>query len=276
MKKRPVFCPIFRSIFCLAAIFSLTALLLTACVAGVGSTNVNIDRLTEVTVAFEGATDRTVEEDDDEGVDIMVRLSETPRRRVPIPIEIMPQGGATTSDYSSSATTVTFEAEDSGAGLTKSLTVGALEDGVLIELGESLQIGFGDLPEGVEADGTSTVTVHIKDKDDLEVNLREGADGSTAPIIITDELVAAEGVSYSIIDATEITKGGAAPRDNTTLEDLFMIESNSAVITYHGSGESYTTTESIILAIEASGNGQSGMATVTIAITDEDAPPAFT
>ncbi len=192
MKKRSVFYPISRPIFYLAAISSLTALLITACVGGVSGTNVNIDRLTEVAVAYEGPTDTTMEEDGT--VAIMVRLSETPGQQVPIPIEITPQGRATGGDYSS-PTTVGFEANDSGAGQTKSLTVGAVKDGVLIELDEWLEIGFGDLPEGVEAGNPNTVTVHIEDKDsNLNVNLPEREDGSNNPITIAT-LAAAEGVS---------------------------------------------------------------------------------
>ncbi len=96
---------IFRRIFsAVAAIFPITALLLTACVEGVGSTNVNVVDNDGLTVSF-GAGPYIATEGGAPAI-VEIRLSNTPANDVEISIETTEENGASASDYSLSTNTI--------------------------------------------------------------------------------------------------------------------------------------------------------------------------
>ena len=110
----------------------------------------------EVTVSFEAAT-YTVAEGG--GVSVAVRLNADPDRTVAIPITTTNQGGASAADYSVPAS-LTFDAGDT----SKTFTFTAVQDTVDDD-DESVKLGFGTLPAGVNPGRPNEATVNIADDD---------------------------------------------------------------------------------------------------------------
>ena len=109
-----------------------------------------------LTVSF-GSASYTVTEGGDAAAAAVV-LSGDPGREVTIPLTAVPGGGADADDYAAPAS-VTFE---SGGALTQTATVTAAADDTA-ESGESVVLGFGALPEGIEAGATASATVTLAD-----------------------------------------------------------------------------------------------------------------
>ena len=89
---------------------------------------------------------------------VTVRLSRTPGAAVTIPLTATNQGGAGADDYSGIPASVTFGASQT----SKSFDVTAVADDQ-DESGESVRIGFGMLPDGIDAASPSTATVSLRD-----------------------------------------------------------------------------------------------------------------
>ena len=138
-----------------------------------GATSIQItdDDAPEVTVSFEKSSYRVAE---GESVEVTVTLSVDPKRDVTVEIRASGQGGATEqnntgADYFGVPPSVTF---NDGGELSQSFTITAVNDTVDDD-GESVAIGFGNLPTGVlRGDGT---TVTIDDDDDPGVVVSFGA-----------------------------------------------------------------------------------------------------
>ena len=109
-----------------------------------------------LTVSF-GSASYTVTEGGDAAAAAVV-LSGDPGREVTIPLTAVPGGGADADDYAAPAS-VTFE---SGGALTQTAAVTATADDTA-ESGESVVLGFGALPEGIEAGATASATVTLAD-----------------------------------------------------------------------------------------------------------------
>ena len=95
--------------------------------------------------AAEGGTEATV----------TVLLDKDPERTVRIPLVATPQDGATPADYTVPRT-VTFSAGETEKDITVTATDDAVDDA-----GESVQLGFGPLPVGVEAGSPATAVVTL-------------------------------------------------------------------------------------------------------------------
>ena len=138
-----------------------------------GATSIQItdDDAPEVTVSFEKSSYRVAE---GESVEVTVTLTVDPKRDVTVEIRASGQGGATEqnntgADYFGVPPSVTF---NDGGELSQSFTITAVNDTVDDD-GESVAIGFGNLPPGVlRGDGT---TVTIDDDDDPDVVVSFGA-----------------------------------------------------------------------------------------------------
>ena len=138
-----------------------------------GATSIQItdDDAPEVTVSFEKSSYRVAE---GESVEVTVTLTVDPKRDVTVEIRASGQGGATEqnntgADYFGVPPSVTF---NDGGELSQSFTITAVNDTVDDD-GESIAIGFGNLPPGVlRGDGT---TVTIEDDDDPGVVVSFGA-----------------------------------------------------------------------------------------------------
>ena len=115
------------------------------------------DELTPVEVSFEQA-EYTVAEGSN--VTVNVKLNQDPERTVTIPITRANQHGASSADYSGVPTSVEFSSGDT----EKSITFDAETD-TDNDDGESVKLGFGSLPDGVSASGTTEATVSITDDD---------------------------------------------------------------------------------------------------------------
>ena len=119
---------------------------------------------------------------------IKVVLSEDPERTVVVPLTAVEQDGATPSDYSGVYAWVEFQPGD----ISTTFTFAAVQD-FDNDDGESVRLGFGDLPAGVTLGAYATTTVSIIDDDDGDPAFNvgtlgafwthtDGADGNLLPI----------------------------------------------------------------------------------------------
>ncbi len=96
-----------------------------------------------------------------EEVEVGVSLSRDPGREVVVPITVTKQGGASDADFSGVPESVTFASGETDTSFTVTATDDSDDDD-----GESLLLGFGDLPLRVSADGVAdTATVRLDDND---------------------------------------------------------------------------------------------------------------
>ena len=91
---------------------------------------------------------------------VIIELSADPGRDVTIPLTASPAGGAAAEDYTVPGS-VTFT---SGGALSQGVVLTAVADDTA-EAGESVVLGFGDLPDGVEAGATTSAAVTLADAD---------------------------------------------------------------------------------------------------------------
>ena len=93
---------------------------------------------------------------------VTVRLSADPERTLVLPLTVAHHGGASTDDYAGlpPGRTVRFAAGVQEAAFTITATDDALDDD-----GESLVLGFGELPDGVTAGAVPAATVTLTDDD---------------------------------------------------------------------------------------------------------------
>ena len=87
-----------------------------------------------------------------------------------IPVTAADQGGASAGDYSGAPTTVTFASGET----EKTVTFTAIQD-TDNDDGESVKLGFGNLPDRVAAGTPSETTVTITDDDVPDVKVSFGA-----------------------------------------------------------------------------------------------------
>ena len=133
----------------------------------VGSTDETIVSITDddvpsVTVSFEQPS-YTVGEGS--SVTVKVKLSADPERTVEVPVTATNQGGATAADYSAPAS-VAFNSGDTEKTLTFTATQDTIDDD-----GESVKLGFGNLPAGVSKGAPGESTVSITDDDVPQVTV---------------------------------------------------------------------------------------------------------
>ncbi len=91
---------------------------------------------------------------------VTVELDPGPDRAVTVPIITAPGNGATSDDFTLSATSLTFAPGETA----KSFTVTAIDDGEDDD-GESVELSFGTLPSGVGVGSQASATVNIADND---------------------------------------------------------------------------------------------------------------
>ena len=124
-----------------------------------------------ISVSF-GAASYTATEGGDPA-SVVVQLGADPGRDVTIPLTAAPAGGAAAEDYTVPAS-VTFT---SGGALSQSVDVTAVSDEAT-EDGESVTLGFGSLPDGIEASGTTSATVTLADADATSEPEKSAATGA--------------------------------------------------------------------------------------------------
>ena len=141
------------------------------------------DDVPSVTVRFEQAS-YTVAEGN--SVTVKVKLSADPERTVTIPITKANQGGVSSSDYSGVPGNVVFNSGDTEKTFSFSATQDTVNDD-----GESVKLGFGNLPTGVSSGTTDETTVSITDDDVPSVTVSFGSathsviEGESATVTVT-------------------------------------------------------------------------------------------
>ena len=201
-----------------------------------------------------------------------MRLSADPERPLVLPLTVAHHGGASTDDYAGlpPGRTVRFAAGVQEAAFTITATDDALDDD-----GESLTLGFGELPDGVTAGAVPAATVTLTDDDDrgvtvapTELAIDEGADGSytvalnsqpTADVIVTAALSSAAEVS---LDRTTLTFTAGDWRTAQTVtvtaaDDDDAVVPAAVTITHTVAGGDYDGADA---------------AAVTVRITETDTP----
>ena len=148
-------------------------------------------------------------------VTVPVELSADPERTVTVDLEVTAGGGATASDYTLSADSVTFHAGDTFA----EFTVTAADD-TDNDDGESITIGFGTLPDGVTAASPDSTTVSLLDDDFPAVTVRfdqasyTATEGGSAVTVTVTLSADPEG---TVTAPLEVTAGGGATASDYTL-----------------------------------------------------------
>ena len=122
-----------------------------------------VKRWPTVAVSFRASSHTATE--GGEGASVIVELGADPGRDVTIPLTATPAGGAAAEDYTVPAS-VTFAG---GGALSRDVEVTAVADDTAEE-GESVVLGFGDLPDGVEAGTTASAAVNLADTAPQAVN----------------------------------------------------------------------------------------------------------
>ena len=144
-----------------------------------GSTNESVvsitdDDLPSVNVSFEQASYAVAE---GSSVSVKVKLSADPERTVTIPITKTNQDGASNSDYTGVPASVVFDSGDT----EKTITFSAATDGDDDD-GESVKLGFGNLPTGVSEGSTNEATIQL-------MNTEAGTcDNEANKTIVLDEI----------------------------------------------------------------------------------------
>ena len=126
-------------------------------------------------------------------VTVAVELDVAPEREVVIPLVAANQGGASSSDYGTLPTSVTFSATETAKTFTFTATDDSTDDD-----GESVLFTFGTLPGGVSEGSTNETVISITDDDVPSVVVSFAQDAYTV----------AEGSSVTV--AVELDAGAGA------------------------------------------------------------------
>ncbi len=206
--------------------------------------------------------------DEGDGVVVEVTLSAVPERTVVIPITATGQNGATAGDWSVAPASVTFESGDT----SKAFTVAAADDAVDDD-GESVLLGFGDLPERVSAGTTAAAEVSIVDDDTAAVaasvsSLSVGEGGEeTYTVELGSEPTAAVTVAAAVAGGGGVT---AAPAALTfTASDW---DSPQTVTVAAGHDDDAVDGAATVTHTAAGGGYDAVSAAVEVTVDDDDHP----
>ena len=178
-----------------------------------GTTNETVVSITDddvpaVTVSYEQATYTVAE---GSSITVKVKLDVAPERTVTVPINKVPQGGATTADYSGVPTSVTFNSGDTEVNIPFAAASDSVDDD-----GESVKLTFGSLPTGVSEGTTNETVVSITDDDvpAVTVSYEQGAytvaEGSSITVKVKLDVAPERTVTVPINKAPQ---GGATTAD---------------------------------------------------------------
>ena len=234
--------------------------------------NATTDDYPEVTAAF-GQGSYTVAEGGT--VTVRITLSADPERTVAIPVVAANQGGATTGDYSSLPTSVTFNSGQTSKSFTFTATQDTVDDD-----GESVKLTFGALPSRVSQGARNETTVTITDDDDPEVTVAFGADtytvaeGSSVTVRITLSADPERTVAIPVVAANQ---GGATTGDYSSLPASVTFNSGQTSKSFTFTATQDTVDddgESVKLTFGAlpSRVSQGARNETTVTITDDDDP----
>ena len=186
------------------------------------------DDVPSVTVSFEESS-YTVAEGN--SVTVKVKLSADPERTVTIPLTKSNQGGASNSDYSNVPANVVFNSGDTEKSFTFSATQDTENDD-----GESVKLGFQNLPTGVSAGSTNESTVSITDDDvpSVTVSFEESSytvgEGNSVTVKVK---LSADPERTVTIPLTKTNEGGAADSDYSNVPSNVVFNSGDTEKTFH-------------------------------------------
>ena len=184
-----------------------------------------------LTVAFDLASYSTTEGGDP--VTLRVALNRTSNQDLTIPITVMPQGATEADDYTVSGLTdgaLSFAPED----LSKTFMIVANEDTDSDD--ETIELGFGTLPEGVSKGEMATATLTIVDAGPPELTvsfaraeytIAEGGEPSSINVNISP--AADRRVEVPLVVTTQ---GGATSQDYDGVPASIVFEVGATVVTF--------------------------------------------
>ena len=230
------------------------------------------DDVPSVTVSFEQSS-YTVAEGSSETVKVV--LSADPERTVTVPIARTNQGGATNSDYSNVPNNVVFNAGDTEKTFSFSATQDTVDDD-----GESVKLGFQNLPTRVSAGATDETTVSITDDDvpSVTVSFEQSsytvAEGSSETVKV---VLSADPERTVTIPLLRLNQGGASAQDYSNVPASLVFNSGETEKSFtftaasdnvDDDGESVRVSFGTLPA-QVSAGTHSG---TTVSITDDDVP----
>ncbi len=226
----------------------------------------------DVTVSF-GAARYTVAEG--AGVTVTVTLSEAPRRTVVIPITAAGRNGAGGSDYAGVPARLTFASGET----VKSFTLAATDDTVDDD-DESVELGFGTLPDTALPAGHVTAFVAIIDDDLPEVSVAfeqssyAVAEGHSVTVRI---LLSAEPERLLSVPLTAVEQEETSSSDYSGLPAnlTFTHEETEQTFTFTATADDmFDEEESVLLGLGALPEGvrAGAVAETTVVIHDGDLP----
>ena len=237
------------------------------------SVTVTDDDEIPVTVKFEHATHSVTEGGT---VVVRVQLSEDPERTVTVPITKDNQDGATDADYSGVPASVTFNSGDTSKEFTFSATDDTIDDD-----GESLKLGFGNLPADVSAGTPNESVVSIVDNDDPAVTVGFAsstytvAEGGTVTVTVT---LSADPERTVTIPLTKDNQDGASSADYSGVPASVVFNSGDTEKSFTFTATSDTVDddgESIKLTFGSTlptGVTEGSTNETVVSITDDDVP----
>ena len=197
-----------------------------------GTTNETVVSITDddvpaVTVSYEQGAYTVAE---GSSTSVKVKLSADPERTVTVPINKVPQGGATTADYSGVPTSVTFNSGDTEVNIPFAAASDSVDDD-----GESVKLTFGNLPTGVTEGTTNETVVSITDDDvpAVTVSYEQGAytvaEGSSTSVKVK---LSADPERQVVVIITKAEEDGASPGDYSGVPTSVTFESGDTEKTF--------------------------------------------
>ena len=229
------------------------------------------DDVPAVTVSFEENSYAVAEGN---SVTVTVKLSADPERTVTIPLTATNQNGATSADYNAPASVV-FDSGDTEKTFSFTATDDAIDDD-----GESVKLGFTNLPGGVSAGTTDETTVSITDDDvpavtvSFEEDAYTVAEGDSVTVTV---VLSADPERTVTIPLTKTNQGGAATSDYSPVPANVVFHSGDTEKTFLFSATDDGADddgESVKLGFGILPAGVSAGATdeSTVSIADNDVP----
>ncbi len=207
-------------------------------------------------------------------VSVDVTLTSAPNSTVTIPVTHTPRGGAVAGDYDGVPQNVTFSAGDT----SQSFTVSAMADGD-DDAGESVLLGFGTPPAGVQQGTTRESTVHITDiaAPEVEVSFGQASysadEGGTVDVTVT---LSGDPERIVVIPIEATPQGGATDGDFSVPERVtFTSGQTSATLTVTAVNDTVDDDdESVLLGFGSLPAKVSEGSTneTTVSIADDDHP----
>ena len=208
-------------------------------------------------------------------VTVTVTLSDDPEQTVTIPITRMDQGGATSDDYASVPTSLTFNSGDT----EKTFTFIAQDD-TLDDDGESVKLTFGTLPStpmAVTAGSPDETVISIADDDGAGLVIDTAAltvdeDGSdTFSVRLATQPTGNVTVSVTSGDTGAATVSPATRTFNTSDWNIYQ------TFTVSGVDDTDAQDETLTVSLSASGADYARVTgSVTVNVTDDDPPTSLT